>query len=567
MLRFLHIRNFALIEEARIDFQRGLTVLTGETGAGKSLVLDALGLLAGMRASPSIVRSGANRATVEAVFEVSPDSSLLPLLEESGLESEEPGEVILRREVLASGRGRASANGRLIPLTLLEKISHHLLEIGTQHEQFALLQRDAQQEVFDTFSNLLPLRTQYTKAWSRVTELRQELARRQGDDREREQRRDFLAYQVEELEAAGLRDGELEELQIEARRLGNVEVLAALASEVDGHLNGDDIEASGVRDLLSRAIRTVEQMASHDASLDKILTPLEQAAEGLSEAAFALMGYAEKLEVDPKRLMEVEERITTVRGLLRKHGPSVIDAINRLEEMRAELAELNQWEDAGAALMKELAAAEETAMRLARDLTAARKKAVVRFTRPLVAILRDFSLPKVRIALEMAPPANGIDLGGKMKCDSRGAETVEILFSANDGEPPQPLRRIGSGGELSRVMLALRTLAGEASRIPLMVFDEVDAGISGQAARHVAERLAALSRQTQILAVTHNPTVAAQADHQLLVEKSMEGGRTSTHVLTLDNRQRQEELARLLDGGKLSVKSLALAEELLAQTA
>lgn len=567
MLRYLHVRNFALIEEARVEFQRGLTVLTGETGAGKSLILDALGLLAGMRASPSLVRSGAKRATVEAVFEIAAESNLTALLEECGLESEEPGEVILRREVLASGRGRASVNGRLVPLTLLERVSRHLLEIGNQHEQIALLQRDAQQEVFDTFANLIPLRRKFAAAWSETSDLRQELERRKGNDREREQRRDFLAYQVEELEAAALRSGELEELDIEAKRLGNVEVLAGLAGEADGNLNGDDSGGLGARDLLSRAIRAVEQMTNHDPSLEAVLTQLEQGADCLSEATFTLNGYAGKLEIDPQRLMEVEERITSIRSLLRKHGPSVEDALERLEEMRRELEELNQWDDDGAELTARLARAEEEAARLARDLTAARKKAVPRFVRPLVAILRDFSLPKVRIAVEMNPPSGGVDLGGGVKCDSRGAETVEILFSANDGEAPQPLRRIGSGGELSRVMLALRTLAGEASRVPLMVFDEVDAGISGQAARHVAERLAALSRQVQILAVTHNPTVASHADQQLLVEKSMEGGRTSTRIHPLDHQQRQEELARLLDGGKLSVRSLALAEELLAKSA
>lgn len=567
MLRYLQIRDFALIEEARIEFQGGLTALTGETGAGKSLVLDALGLLAGMRASPSLVRTGAKRATVEAVFDLAPHSPAFAALTHLGLEPIEGEELIVRREIHSNGRTRTSINGSLVPLTQLETVASHLLEIGSQHEQFALLKREEQQELFDSFTGLGGLRERFSNALSRVSALRRELQQRQGNERDRAQRLDFLRFQVEELEAADLKPGELESLEMEARRLGHVEDLAKWGGSADLNLHGDGVESPGAADLLSRTIKILERMAQHDTTLETIHNTLTQAAASLTDAGFALSGYLEKLEMNPARLQEIEERSDTIRHLLRKHGSTEEAALGALEKMRGELDSLQGWESENSDLNTQLQEAGEEALRLARELTAARKKGVRKFLRPLEAILRDFSLPKVRLAIDFPAVTHGVELPEGVRCNSHGVEEMEILFSANEGEAPQPLRRIGSGGELSRVMLALRTLAGESSRIPLMVFDEVDAGISGQAARNVAQRLAALAQRVQIIAVTHNPTIAAHADHQLLVEKSMDGERTATHVYPLDGDQRRVELARLLDGGKLSAKSLALAGELLAQTA
>lgn len=308
-------------------------------------------------------------------------------------------------------------------------------------------------------------------------------------------------------------------------------------------------------------------MALHDGELEPVGEMLGQAADVMAEAGFRLNAYLEKLELSPARLDAAREREDALRRLLRKHGGTEEELLALLEEMRAEHAALEDWDSEGERLEVEAREAAEEAMARAADLTAARKKAAAGFVRPLVAVLKDFSLPKVRIEIRFAAPGTGFEASPGVFLDSRGGEHLEILFSANEGEALQPLRRIGSGGELSRVMLALRTLAGEAARIPMLVLDEVDAGISGQAARHVGERLAALGRTTQVLAVTHNPSVASQADHHILVEKRQEGGRTVSEAFPLDEEARREELARLLDGGKISAKGLALAGELLERTA
>lgn len=566
MLRLLHIRDFALIREAHLELGEGLTVLSGETGAGKSLVLDALGLLAGMRGSPSLVRSGAKRAAVEALFEVPPGAPIGGFLEENGLEGE-AGEVILRREILASGRGRASVNGRLVPVAMLERVAAHLFEIGSQHEQFALLKGECQQELFDGFRGLQPLVERFREALQRALKARGRLEDRRGADAGRRQRRDFLAFQMEEIEAAAPTPGELEKIGAEISRLSHVETLLEEGAEAGTLIFGDEAGQAGARDLLGRALQNVRRMVAHDGGMEPIGELLDQASDLVAEAGFRLNAYLERLERDPSRLEAAREREDLLRRLLRKHGATEEELLGRLEEMRAEFEELEGWEADEGRLAREAAEASREALARAGDLSAARRKAVAGFVRPLTAMLKDFALPKVRIGVEMTPPSSGFEAEAGVFLDSRGAEHLEILFSANEGEALQPLRRIGSGGELSRVMLALRALAGEASRIPLFVFDEVDAGISGQAARHVGARLAALGRNAQVIAVSHNPSVASHGDHHFLVEKRQDGGRTISEVLALDGRARREELARLLDGGKISAKGLALAEELLERTA
>lgn len=565
MLRHLRVRNLALLEDISLELGGGLTVVTGETGAGKSLLIDALGVLGGGRSPASLVRSSTDRATVEALFEISPESLVARRLSESGLDSEEPGELILRRELFASGRGRCSVNGRLVPMQQLAETAGLLFEINNQHEQQSLLEAGVQRDFFDEFAQLA---VQRRAVAARYDALRVALAERDAlaeDARGREQRRDFLRFQVEELEGLALRPGERGLLEAERHRLAHVEQLMALGAEALAALADGADGAASALDLVGVGAKNVEQMATHDAGLRGVVEAVLEAQSRLSDAAFDLGRYVSRLEADPGRLEEVADRLDAIQKALRKHGGSEEEVLSRLEEMRAELDRLENWETSREGIERRVAECRLGLREAAVELRAGRGNAQVRFLRPLVALLRDFSMPKVRVELRVSPVGSGLalDEAGTL-CGPAGLDEVELLFCANEGEQLQPLRKVASGGELSRLMLALRTLQAQKGEIPLLVFDEVDAGVSGGAARRVAERLAALGESCQILCVTHNPSIAAAAAQHFVVEKKQAQGRTHSVIAPAEGLRRQAELARLLDGGKRSEKGMALAAEMLA---
>lgn len=564
MLRHLHISNFALIEEITLDLGPGLTVLTGETGAGKSLVLDAIGLLGGGRAAPALLRAGADRAVIEALFDVPLESRAARRLAELGLETEE-GEAILRRELLASGRHRASINGRLVPQAQLGEMAALLIDLGTQNEQQRLLQASAQRDFFDSFAGLAAQRAAVAERYRALREAAERLEALRGDDRERAQRQDFVRFQVEELDALGAQPGELEDLEAECSRLDHVEELRTQAAGALAALSepADDATTPAL-DLVGVALSAVEEMAAHDPTLARVREALVEAQDRLAEAVQDISRYADGLETDPERLNEINERISALRSALKKYGPTEQDMAERLTALRAELETLVNWDSELASAEKLVYTARQALLEAGKELARAREKAKGRFTRSLATILRDFSMPKVQLDVSFRPVSSGICIDDEgTLCGLAGLHEVEVLFSANEGEALQPLRKIASGGELSRMMLAIRTLAAAGADTPLLVFDEVDAGISGTAARCVAQRLAALGERSQILAVTHNPSVASAANCHLIVEKREDKGRTNSVVYQAEGIKRQSELARLLDGGRNSAKGMALAAELL----
>ena len=566
MIRHLQIRNLALFDHLEVEFGRGLTVLTGETGAGKSLLIDALSLLTGGRATPSIVRSGADRATVEALFEISPTCNAQRRLTGLGLSPDGPAddEVILRRDVQVSGRGRASINGHLVPSTHLASLSCDLLELSGQHDQQSLLSTAAQRDFFDDFARLTPLRDSLRELFDQCRAAEERLAELNAHERNREQRRDFLRFQVDELEDLALQPGEQEALEAECQRLSHVDLLMRLGAAAQAAISDAPSGEPCASDLVGSALKQCEQMAGHDAALAGIAEALRDAQARLSDASYELGRYLTALESDPARLEEVQGRMAMLKRALRKHGPTVEDALRQLEEMKAELETLENFESAKAGAERQLAEVRHALKAAAAELREARLRAKPRFLKPFASLLKDFSMPKVRVEIAMTPVTTGVALDDEGAfCGTAGAEEVEVLFSANEGEAMQPLRKVASGGELSRVMLALRTLEAEQGRTPLLVFDEIDAGLSGAAARRVAERLSALGERCQILCITHNPMIAAAANQHLIVEKKERDGRTTSTVFVAEGIRRQVELARLLDGGKQSAKGLALAAEML----
>ncbi|CAN5388566.1 DNA repair protein RecN [soil metagenome] len=562
MLRHLHISNLALIDETALDFSGGMTALTGETGAGKSIILDAIALLAGTRATPSLVRSGEERATVEAAFDAPADKGFAALLHDIGVEVED-GEVLLRREVNSGGRSRAWVNGRLVPVSQLQQVSAQLFEMNGQHDQQTLLEAGAQRTFFDDFAGLGALRGGVRKAYENLLRAQAELDGLSQEDRQREQRRDFIRFQVEELDAAALAPGELAGMETERARLDHVDaILQEGNSAAQALADGQPGESCAV-ELLGSALSSLARVAEHDPALKAIAATLEDAQARVSDAAYELARHLDRLEADPDRLGEINDRINVIRRALRKHGPAEADAIARLETLRAELEKLENLDGAREAAAAELGRARGVLVEAARTLTAARERARAGFVRPFTALLKEFSMPKVRMEVRLDAVSVGADLGDGKLCGADGAEEVDIYFSSNEGEGMQPLRRIASGGELSRVMLALRTLIAQKSGAPLLIFDEVDAGISGTAARRVAERLASLGERCQLLCVTHNPSIAAAAAQHFVVEKRVQKGRTISICRPVAGIKREEELARLLDGGQQSAKGIALAAQML----
>jgi DNA repair protein RecN (Recombination protein N) len=439
------------------------------------------------------------------------------------------------------------------------------MEVGGQHDQVALLNAARQRELFDDAAGCAPLAAKVRGMWGELQAMRCELEALTGENRLRDQRQELLRFQLKELEEASLEDGELDTLQAERTRLSNRERLVSLTGLGAACLAEAPPGESSAAELLSRALGAIEEAGELDAELAPIREELATAHAIISDAAFTLTKYMSRSEADPERLQEIEERIQVIKRVLKKHGPTEAQALAALDAIRTELETEGNRDQRRELIGESLARLERQFEGKVRDLSAARARAVDGFCKPLVAMLRDFAMPKVRFSVELPLSTSGVALPGGGFAGSDGAEEVEFLFSANDGEAMQPLRRVASGGELSRVLLALRTMGAEGSRVPLLVFDEVDAGLSGVAARRVGERLAALSQRSQVLCVTHNANVAALADQHLLVEKRSVAGRTISTVRTVDGIPREEEVARLLDGGKISTKGLALAAELLTR--
>jgi DNA repair protein RecN (Recombination protein N) len=442
-----------------------------------------------------------------------------------------------------------------------------LLDVGAQHEQIALLDPARQGELFDDFAQVAPQKRAVEHAFSEVRRLEHEIAAGNRADSEREQRRDFLRFRIQELESASLQPGEKEKLEAELQRLSHHERLVEFLSASLQALSENPDGGAVATDLIARAMGSVESSSRLDPSLAPLIDQLAQAHSLISEAAYEIGRYLNKADVDPGRVDEVIARLELLKKVLRRHGPTEQEALSALGLMQEELHRLEDWEAMRDGLAKEHATALQRLQAAAGELRNARLQQAPGFQRPLVAILKDFAMPKVRFEVAFTPCTEGVALGEGSHCRATGTEEVEFLFSANEGEPLLPLRRTASGGELSRLLLALRTITAQPEASPLMVFDEVDAGVSGAAARAVAQRLAALGSRTQILCVTHNASVAAAAQNHVLVEKETIEGRTLSRARLLAMESRRSELARLLEGGVQSGLGLALADQLLSGAA
>ncbi len=551
MLRELRIRDFAIIESLELEFSPGLTILSGETGAGKSILIDALALALGARSSAEMIRTAAEQAEVEALFSLEDAAPARAYLQAQELP---PEEVLVRRLVSRSGRHRLWVNGRLTTLAALFELGRQLVDIYGQHEYQTLLQPEHHLELLDTFGGHSRELSAYQQVFARFQARKEEQGRLKKSEAEKAERQEFLQFRIREIERVRPRPGEDEELKQERERLRHAEQLQGAARESVNQLyEGEAAMVGGLRGLS----RKLAAAAAHDPALSSPAEQVESAATQLEECARELRAYADRIEADPERLTQVDDRLAEVQRLKRKYGESLEDILGLLEASRGELESLTRSGERLAELERELAEAREEGLGLGRKLALKRREAGERLARRAEAELKRLAMEKTRFEARLLPAA------GEEPLTATGLEQVEFFLSPNPGEELKPLIKIASGGELSRIMLALRTILAAPGGVSTLVFDEVDAGIGGATAEVVGRKLKELARDRQVLCVTHLPQIACYADQHYRVSKAREKGRTLTAVTRLDREERVEELSRMLGGVQITEKTRAHAREMM----
>ncbi|HET6923140.1 MAG TPA: DNA repair protein RecN [Anaeromyxobacteraceae bacterium] len=571
MLTTLRISGFAVVDQVEVRFGPGLGVLTGETGAGKSILVNALHLALGGRMSAEVLREGAEEAVVEALFELPPGHPVLGRLEAAGVPRPEPSEagtveLLVRRVAPRGGRGRAFVNGSLCTVSMLESALKGLVDISGQHEHVSLLDPGTHLDLIDAFAGEGPLvagslPARYRDAFAAFSALWREDRALDQDEGERARRADYLAFQLKEMEAAEAKPGEDQALEQERKVLLSAARLADAARAAEGLAYGEEGSAA---ERVGQAVRALSEAAQLDPRLAPTLELLRSAAAEVAEAGRELGRYAGSVGGDPERLAFVEERLALLKNLARKHGGSLAAALERAAAMAAELSSLEGTDGRRAELGRLLAERGAEAARLAAELTRARQGAAREFARAVRRELEGLAMERCRLEVAFGAPEGALAVG-EAALGAAGAERAEILLAPNPGEPARALAKIASGGELSRVLLAVKRALSAADPVLTQVFDEVDAGIGGAVAEAVGRVLAEVSRERQVLCVTHLPQVAAFADRHYLVEKRVAAGRTSTSVRPLDDdAARRGEVARMLAGQTVTASALEHADALLA---
>lgn len=535
MLQSLRLSCFAVVDELEVSFGPGLTVLTGETGAGKSILIDALSLLLGGRAESEMVRTGCDEAVVEGVFERSPE--LRVRLEELGLPDLGP-ELTLRRVIGRNGRGKTHVNGAMVGVGVMARLMRGLIDIAGQHEHLALFDPARHVELLDNSGGekVAKAKASFAESWAKVLEHQASLAGLGGDEASVVSKREFLKFQLDEIEKLKPRAGEDAELEAEHRRLASTEKLRAWSSQASELLNG--LEA-GALDACGKALALVGEAAKLDASLGRVEEGLKTAQVELQEAAHALERHQRGLESDPQRLREVDDRLDALKRLCRKHAAPLEGVIARREALASELDVLDRRAEIRTRVEAELAATRAEAQRRATELSKARTRAARVLEKEVGARLGALALEKARLSVRLEPAT----------LTASGADAVELFFTANLGEPERPLAKVASGGEASRVMLALKASLAQGSESKCFVLDEADAGVGGAVADVVGRLIRELAEQRQVLCITHLPQVAAHASAHHKVVKGEQGGRVSTHVESLAQlNQRSAEIARMMSG-------------------
>ncbi|MGK5084508.1 DNA repair protein RecN [Bdellovibrionota bacterium FG-1] len=556
MLETLKIRNIAVIDSAEIQFKAGLNIISGETGAGKSIVIEAISLLLGSRASADLIRAGCDEAVVEGLFNISEIPWIRPRLEAHGFTSEND-ELLIKRIVHRTAKHRIYVNGELATLSILQYLCEGLVDLCGQHEHQSLIRAPKQLEMLDRYGGLVEQTKLFSGCFAGMRVLEHEQTRLGQAETERSRRADFLRFQIDELRSAELCPGEDEKLQQEKQLLQSAETRVQAADAVIRALEPSDSENEGVIHGLRGALNRLRPLTQIDARMAPIQESLERAVAEVEDASLALNRYLGLIDLDPERLGIVQERLSLLADLRRKYGANVSDMIDTLERLEGEYASLGQSEERLKAIAHELEGLRHEVEKQAHHLSGARKKVADLLASSVTAEFKDLKMSDARFMIELTPKVDFTEW------TNTGADAIQYVVQTNRGEPARPLGKIASGGELSRLMLAIRRVIADRGGIGVYLFDEIDAGIGGQTAFQVGKKLKSVASYNQVICITHLPQVASFAHHHLVVRKAVVGKRTVTEVVQLTTKERKEELARMLGGPELTKKSLDNAAELL----
>lgn len=553
MLETLKIRNIAVIDTAEIPFKPGLNILSGETGAGKSIVIEAISLILGSRASTELVRSGCEEAVVEGMFNIDEIPWIRPRLEKLGFDSK-ASELLIKRVVHRGGKHRIYVNGELATLSILQNLCEGLVDLCGQHEHQSLIRPTTQLDLLDRYGSLGEQTKTFSATFAKTRGLERERDGLTQAEAERSRRADFLKFQIDELAGAELQAGEDEKLQREKQLLQSSETRVQAADSVVGLLESDE---EGVLNSLRAAASKLRPLSQLDARVAPILEGLERAVVEAEEVTLQLNRYLGSVEVDPERLSQVQERLSLLADLRRKYGANVVEMLEALTRLEQEYSTLGRAEERLKEVAAELENAQAELSKYAKKLSTARKKIADLLAASVTGELKDLKMGDARFMVEIAAKEDMADW------TASGADAIQFVVQTNRGEPARPLGKIASGGELSRLMLSIRRVIADRGGIGVYLFDEIDAGIGGQTAFQVGKKLKSVAQYNQVICITHLPQVASFANHHLVVRKSPAGKRTVTEVVELTSRERKEELARMLGGPELTKKSLENAAEML----
>lgn len=565
MLKELSIRNLAVIESVRLGFHEGFHVLTGETGAGKSIIIDALGLIAGGRSSSDLVRYGQDKAEIEALFDLEEGHPVWDALKEIGIEADGDEHLIIRREINAQGKSVSRINGQLVNLATLKSAGEWLVNIHGQHEHQSLLKAEAHIHWLDLFGGgeIAAAKKAYQEAYDEYTDLLRQVQELKDAGKQVLQMQDLYRFQVEEISGAGLKPGEDESLMAERRKLGNAEKCYQNVNDSYESMYGTGKGLDSTR----KALQKLQDIAEYDPSvLHPLMEQIQSAFYQLEDAAYQLRDYRDRIEFNPDRLDQIEQRLDVIASFRRKYGESVTDILAYLQKIEQELSALDHKEERLQELEDKLASILADCVKLARRLSELRVKAGKELSAAIERELKELQMVRTifQASIVRLEDPKGVPVDGTpVRLTRLGFDQVEFLIAPNPGEPLRGLGKIASGGELSRIMLALKSIFAKVDRIPVLVFDEVDTGVSGRAAQAIAEKMARLSRDCQVFSITHLPQVACMADAHYLILKAVEVERTFTKVRDLDTRGRTEELARMLGGVEITETTLQHAKEML----
>ncbi|MCQ2556590.1 MAG: DNA repair protein RecN [Ligilactobacillus sp.] len=555
MLQELSIRDFALIEQMNVDFQDEMTVLTGETGAGKSIIIDALGLLAGGRGSSDFIRKGENKAVIQGLFLIPDKAKTLAILEEVGIENQDDG-LILQRDLYRSGRNVCRINGNLVNLATLRRVGETLIDIHGQNEHQELMRPENHINLLDSYANdLQPLLQEYQVAYDNYQKLATALAKREENEKLWAQRMDMLEFQVQEIKEANLRVDEEVELKEEKDRLDNYQAINKALRQSYEFLSGDTHDALG---NVGVALESMQKISDLSPKFGEIAQSLADAYYTLQDASRDVYDQLDEMEWDENRLNQIEQRLELIYQLKRKYGDSVVEILRYYQKIVAELNEMQEGNGDSAAQKQAVELAKQKALKLAQELSQKRQ-----------GIAQDLqrAVHKQLAALYMEKAIFEVKFKKGSTLNSHGLDKVEFYLQANPGESMGPLAKIASGGELSRIMLALKTIFSQQQGVTSIIFDEVDTGVSGRVAEGIAEKISQVARNSQVLCITHLPQVAAIAQHQYFIAKHVHDGRTETSLEILADEARVKEIARMLAGSEITDLALQHAKELLKLSA